>query len=775
MRKGLTIGSSAIVMWVLAASALAAAPPSATNAASITLTAQQAREALEVLNDPQRRAQLEDTLRAIAAAGALNAPFAASAPTVSNAASAPAAVNGAASPMPATIRPNGLVSQLVRQAANWAAQAGLSLRHSLFVLLDTSSVRRWWTELFNSPSERAAFRRLAWTLCGALLPALALSLFAQIVLYRVRSRTVSVSAPTAEIPAHALLLRLPRALVNLLLNLAPLAIFVIAAIVMMSLLSEAGEAPDRALDALIDIYVIARSVVILSTFLLRPDDAQSRLLRISDYWARFLHRWIILITSVIAAGSALLDVAVSLGLSNDADLALMKVVALIGHVLISILILQCRRPVGAYIRAKIGGRQTLRMLGNAVADSWAFLAVFIVMALWFVWALDVRHGYRVLLHLGGESLAILIAARLVSIVAAGALARLFNAQQDHASGSLWQQHAYRYYPGLRRLLSWLLTFITTLLLLRIWGVDVHEWFQSGTVTHRLTSTLMTIAVVAIIGLIVWEWVNVAVEYRLDRWTKANDLARAARLRTLVPMLRGALLLAIAPVVVLTALSDLGVNIAPLVAGASIFGVALGFGSQKLVQDFITGIFLLLDNAMQVGDWVTLAGVSGTVEHLSIRTVRLRGGDGSVYTVPFSSVSTVNNTNRGLGNAAVKVNVAYGQNIDLAIATLKEIGAALRQDPKFKDGILSDFSFWGVDQLDGAAVTLSGQVECLDSTRWDVQREFNRRILDLFRERGIEIANPQRSVLLTSAPGRVANAPDAAPAAAAHPSGNTPLT
>ncbi len=136
----------------------------------------------------------------------------------------------------------------------------------------------------------------------------------------------------------------------------------------------------------------------------------------------------------------------------------------------------------------------------------------------------------------------------------------------------------------------------------------------------------------------------------------------------------------------------------MLAGASIFGVALGFGSQKLVQDFITGIFLLMENAMQVGDWVTLAGVSGTVEYLSIRTVRLRGGDGSLYTVPFSSVSTVNNTNRGLGNAAVKVSIAYGQNLDLAISTLKEIGAALRADDQFKDGILSDFSFWGVDQV-----------------------------------------------------------------------------
>jgi len=221
------------------------------------------------------------------------------------------------------------------------------------------------------------------------------------------------------------------------------------------------------------------------------------------------------------------------------------------------------------------------------------------------------------------------------------------------------------------------------------------------------------------------------------------------LRTLLPMMRSGLFIVIAMVVVLTGLSEIGVNTAPLLASASIFGVALGFGSQKLVQDLITGIFLLMENAMQVGDWVTLAGVSGTVEYLSIRTVRLRGGDGSLYTVPFSSVSTVNNTNRGIGNAAVRVSIALGQDVDLAISTLKEIGAALREDEAFRDGILSDFSFWGVDAVDGSTVTLAGQIQCRDSARWPVQREFNRRILNEFTARGIEIANPQRNFVIVN--------------------------
>ncbi|ABE34775.1 mechanosensitive ion channel family protein [Paraburkholderia xenovorans LB400] len=810
----------------------AAAPAASASAASspgVTLTPEQARQALAVLNDPKRRAQVADTLQAIAAAGALSAPPA-SAPT---AASAPAAASGAAALVPAAFKSNGLASQLARQGAHWAVRLGKSLRGSVGALLDVSSVRAWWHWQSTNPQARAVLGQVAWSLLAALIPALALEWLARRLLRRAykavaarREAGDQDSAPQADLPVDVapqpadapnaapplpvspaspltaaqakaaavppgtsaatsasgkvieakgkqnarhhwtLLQRLPRALLSLVLRLLPLVVFVGAASALMSIFTDDGTPQDRALDSLIDIYVLCRVIVIVSGFFLQPAAPRLRLLRMSDAWAAFVQRWMVRIVSVVGAGSAVAEIAQSLGLSDAAHLALMKVVALAGHVMISILLLQCANPVGELIRKRVAARKSLEMAGNVFAEVWAWFAVFVVMALWFVWALDVRNGYQTLLHLGGISLAVLVGARVVSIVLFGALARLFHVQDDVAK-SLVHQHAYRYYPLVRRVVAWIIGIVTALALLQVWGVHVADLFRAGTIGHRLASAIVTIGVAAVIALLVWESVNVSVEQRLDRWTTSGDLVRAARLRTLLPMLRSALFCAIALVVVLTGLSELGVNIGPLLAGASIFGVALGFGSQKLVQDFITGIFLLMENAMQVGDWVTLAGVSGTVEYLSIRTVRLRGGDGSLYTVPFSSVSTVNNTNRGIGNAAVKVNIVFGQDVDLAIGTLKEIGAALREDDSFKDGILSDFSFWGVDALDGSAITLTGQIQCRDSARWGVQREFNRRILDQFRERGIEIANPQRNLLTwdpQSAPARIEadEAPGTAP-------------
>lgn len=780
--------------WLLAAvvsAAHAAAPtPAASSAASgaaPALTPQQAQQALSVLQNPRERQQVETTLRAIAAVGVLSTP----ALPASGAAPASAASGATA----AALTTNGLASMVVRQGSHWAVEIGRSLNESLRSLLDVGSVGVWWHERLANADERADLARALAIILAVLVPAIVVEWVAKRLL---RRALAALSARRAEAPEHAdtepsgtepprtgddaapaseadatlagtaaatgttgarsasvqgrgharrqttLLRRMPRALVSLALRAVPLLVFVGVASLTMSVLDGADTATGTALESLIDIYVICRLVTIVSRLFFQPDARQLRLLHISDAWAAFAQRSIARIAIVVGACTAAVEIAGSFGLSDAGHVALLKAVALVGHLMVSALILRCRQPVAVRLRTAGETRPAFATVAHALADAWAPVSVFVVMALWFVWALDVHNGYRVLISLGGRSIAVMIGMRIVSIVVFGALARLFQRRDDDRT--LVHLHAYRYYPLVRRIVSAVIAVLTVVLLLQIWGVPIFRAFESGTIGHRLASALMTIAIAAVIALIVWETANIAIERRLQLWTREGNLVRAARLRTLLPMLRSLLFIMIALVVVLTGLSEIGVNVGPLLAGASIFGVALGFGSQKLVQDFITGIFLLMENAMQVGDWVTLAGVSGTVEYLSIRTVRLRAGDGSLYTIPFSSVTTVNNTNRGLGNAAVKVSIAYGQDIDQAIATLKEIGAALRDDPNYKDGILSDFSYWGVDQVDGATITLAGQMQCKDSARWGVQREFNRRIAVMFRERGIWIANPQRSVV-----------------------------
>jgi small conductance mechanosensitive channel len=139
--------------------------------------------------------------------------------------------------------------------------------------------------------------------------------------------------------------------------------------------------------------------------------------------------------------------------------------------------------------------------------------------------------------------------------------------------------------------------------------------------------------------------------------------------------------------------------------------------------------------------VTAGGLSGTVENLSIRTLRLRAGDGSVHLIPFSSVSTVTNSNRGLGNAAVSVTVDYEEDVARVSTVLTDVVTGMRGEEAFANGMLSDLQLWGVDRVDGNTVTLAGQIVCTDSARWGVQREFNRRVKIAFQEAGIRMMPP----------------------------------
>lgn len=552
--------------------------------------------------------------------------------------------------------------------------------------------------------------------------------------------------------------QLPLAIGALVLDLLPLALFFVAAALLSHWLV-ADEQVRGTIRAFVDAYVSTRVTMAILRLLVSPAGRGVPVLRISDAISAVLYKWLRRIVVVATFGAGLADAAQALGAGADSRLAVLKIVSLLVHVFAVILIFRVRQPVGRMIAAPAHATGPLAAARGWLAHSWAWFAAVLVMGVWIVWALGVQNGFPRLIHFIGVTAGVIVVARVLGILIIGALARTFQAdgaatETDNAAASAaavpaTRRRLDRYYPLVHRLVSIVISACAVVALLQAWGLDAVGWFTHRTVGRSLLSAVLTITVAAFVAVFVWEAVNSAVERRLAYWQQQGELVRTARLRTLLPILRTCLFIAILLVVGLTALNEIGINTTPLLAGASIIGVALGFGSQKLVQDFITGIFLLMENAMQVGDWVTVAGVSGVVEYLSIRTVRLRAGDGSLHIVPFSSVSTVNNTNRGLGNAVMRVSVSYGVDVAQVTDELKQIGAALRDDPAFKEQILNDLEVWGVDAVDGSTVTLAGQMRCTDKGRWGVQRELNRRILDRFRQIGIQIADPRATVLLPS--------------------------
>ena len=265
-------------------------------------------------------------------------------------------------------------------------------------------------------------------------------------------------------------------------------------------------------------------------------------------------------------------------------------------------------------------------LRNRFADVWHYIAIFLNLALWLVWALRIQNGYSLIANYAFATIAIVAIARVASAAAVGWLDRAL-----HVDSGFVRRYpnvealANRYRSALRGTVSTIISLVALIVLLKAWGVDALAWFEQGRIGASVASKFSAVAVAIAVAIVVWETCNGAMERQLARLAREGHYVRAARLRTVLPMLRTTLILTILTVFGLTALSEIGVNIAPLLAGAGIVGIAVGFGSQKLVQDVVTGMFLLLENAMQVGDFVTVSGLSGTVENLSIRTIRHRRG------------------------------------------------------------------------------------------------------------------------------------------------------
>jgi small-conductance mechanosensitive channel len=450
-------------------------------------------------------------------------------------------------------------------------------------------------------------------------------------------------------------------------------------------------------------------------------------------------------------GYAVGEVGLLLGLSDLAHDAMQKAIGLVLHLGLIYVVIRNRRSVRHWLRAPQGATGAVATLRNRFARIWHWVALFFLVAGWLVWAVEVPHGYAAVLHYFIITSLVLIGARLVLILLLGVVDRFMRPVPD-ASGLYPGIHArlHIYHPAVTIALRSAIFGLAILGLLQLYGLNTFIWLVSSALGLRILSASGTLVVTILLALGAWEAINGGIQQHLDRLQRDAQLAKSARLRTLLPLLRTTLLITIAIFAGLTILSEIGINIAPLLAGAGIIGVAIGFGSQKLVQDLITGIFLLLENAMQVGDSVTVSGLSGVVEALSVRTIRLRASDGSVHIIPFSSVTSVTNVNRGLGNAAVNVSVAYDEDTDRVADELKAIVADMRTDPDLSAKMLSDLQLWGVDKVDGASVTIAGQVVCTDSGRWAVQREFNRRMKRRFQELGIRIFNPVQTITLSGA-------------------------
>jgi small conductance mechanosensitive channel len=184
-----------------------------------------------------------------------------------------------------------------------------------------------------------------------------------------------------------------------------------------------------------------------------------------------------------------------------------------------------------------------------------------------------------------------------------------------------------------------------------------------------------------------------------------------------------------------------VDITPILTGAGIVGLAVGFGAQTLVRDIISGFFVILENQVRVGDAAVINGVNGLVEAVNLRTIILRDGEGVVHIFPNGAVTTLANRTKDYSYAVVDVGIAYREDPDSVIVLLREIGAKLEEDPAFRGSVLEPVEVIGIEALGDARITIRTRIKTVPLRQWDVARDFRRRIKKTFDERGILFRDP----------------------------------
>lgn len=592
--------------------------------------------------------------------------------------------------------------------------------------------------LLSGLSDPLVLERVGWAVT-MVIAVLAAALLAEYIAKRLlaRLRRAVEGRPARAIAMRALLLAVRTAI-----DVVPIVAFAAAAFGVLALV-ELNFIVRLAVVTVINANVLARLILVAARAVLTPDAPHMRLFPLDHESAAYGYLWVRRFTYTIVYGHFLLRAAWVLGLALPTYRFFGNALGLFVAAMCVVFVLQIRGGVAQRLR-RLGAREgRMARLRDAVADFWHILVIAYVIAAFLVWTLDVDGGFAFLARATLLSLLAIGLAALVIALMLRAFEKVFRLNGEmKARYPLLEARANRYLPALRSAMQGLVVLLTTLVLLEIWGARPFERLASEG-GQAAVSRLISIGVVVLVGLVAWE-ISTAFAERLRAGNPTST-----RLKTLLPFLQNAFRVVLLTIGGLILLSEIGINIAPLLAGAGVLGLAIGFGAQTLVKDVITGVFILMEDTISVGDVVEVGAHAGLVEKITIRTVHMRDFDGNVHSIPFGEVQTVKNMSKDFAYAVVDVRIAYRESIDEALALMAEVAADMAAKGPLAETIVEPFEVVGVEALDPSHIQLRGRFKTRPLGQWNVRREFYRRIKAAFEVRGIEMPYPHQTVYLGS--------------------------
>ncbi|MDP9195864.1 MAG: mechanosensitive ion channel [Pseudomonadota bacterium] len=658
-----------------------------------------------------------------------------------------------------------ILQRLSGKAAEISAQA-VSVGAAF---LDAPQAMRWLRKQVSDDITRDRWLRLLTELVLILTTGFLVKWGVSLALKEFHRLLADRVAPTRMAFAPVLLLRT-------LLDIVPAIAFALTGLGIMSVTLPPAEIRLVAMTV-ITATVIVHVLLALTRFLFSPSSESLRLVPVSDETANYILIWTRRILVVVVCGYFISESARVLGLPQASYLALLKIVGAIVTVMAIILILQNRqevarrlrgipRPAAATADADADPGPAPELAGPArfiyilslrrkLAAVWHILAILYVIVIYGVLALEVEGGFFWIVQATVETVVILVLTRLAIQVLRLLIRRGFSVSPElKAQYPHLESRANLYLPIVEKIFRNILWFFAILVMAHAWGVDSLSWMGTAP-GQRAISGAVSILLVTAVSIVVWEAVSQWIErYLAGAAPDGNRVERSARTRTLLPLVRNMLLVILVTLVTLVVLSELGLNIAPLLAGAGVIGLAIGFGSQTLVKDVITGLFFLFEDTVSVGDIVRVSDEhSGVVEAMSIRTLKLRDFSGAVHTIPFSAVTTITNMTKDYSYAVFEVAIGFRENVERVVDLMREAGVSLMKDAMYTMDILEPIDIQGLERFSDTALIIKARIKTRPTRQWAVMRAFNLLLKKMFDEQGVEIPWPNRAVVLETGKGR----------------------
>ncbi len=554
--------------------------------------------------------------------------------------------------------------------------------------------------------------------------------------------------------------RMGRILSRFLLDALGILTYVAVTFILFVLIFHKGEAGSMVASSCLIASYYFRLIHWAAKVVFAPAAPSLRLFPMADDTAIFLYRWVITISAVaiiiVAAGYLFHEV----GLGQDLFTLMYLAAGLSVTLLLVVMIWQARSRVAAVIQSEDPGN--LAGLRAKFAATWHLFAIIIVIVVGLMWEVQVlqRGNVNILRLLYSLFLIPLFigidqGVQRLLLMTSGEGREMIDLSGEEGTPAeatappTIEGELHYYIPLIRRAFRGILLLFLFFVVLRMWGVDLE-------VGRLFTSHVLSIVVSLLLGFIVWEVAKTRIDQKLreempeDMEDNEEGGAGGSRIGTLLLLLKKFIFSVLFVIVTMIVLSAIGVNIGPLIAGAGVVGLAIGFGSQQLVQDIISGVFFLIDDAFRLGDYIESGSAKGKVEHISMRSVKLRHPRGMLFTIPFSSIGAVKNFSRDYIITKLTIRVKYDTDIDKIRKIVKKINKKLAADPEIGPVLLDKVKSQGIRDVDESGMIVRVKFKTLPGEQFVVRREVFRMIQEEFRKNGIDFAH--RNVTVYMPPG-----------------------